>query len=97
MVWTSSRLAPWRRAAELGDVGAGDERAAVADQHDGLGVARDRRLEALEEAVAHVDDSAFTGGEFSVTMATSPSWVSVVTSLIWVMERSSKIGLSAAL
>ena len=41
------------RAAELGDVGAGDEGAAFADQHDGLGgVIGDRGLEAFEQAFA---------------------------------------------
>ena len=39
-------------AAELADVGAGDEGAALADQHDGLGVRGAGRLEALEQALA---------------------------------------------
>ena len=44
-----------RRLAELGDVGAGDERPAVADQHDGLdGGVGDRLLHAFDDAVAHL-------------------------------------------
>ena len=42
-------------------------------------------------------DRAFTGGEFRVTTATSPSRARVVTSLIWVMGAFLEIGLSAAL
>ena len=47
------------RAAELGDVGAGDEGAALADQHDGLdGRIGDGLLEALDQPVAHVGATA---------------------------------------
>jgi hypothetical protein len=61
---TSASRAP-RRLAELGDVGAGDEGAAVADQHDRL----DRTA----------CDRALTGGEFRVRTATSPSIVRLAT------------------
>src|SRR6185369_16069502 len=42
-------------------------------------------------------ESAFTGGEFRVTMATSPSWVRVVTELISVILGSLGIFGAAAL
>ena len=51
----SSRLGTLGGPAELGDVGAGDERAAVTDQHDGLDVGVGGGLgNAIADALAHV-------------------------------------------
>jgi hypothetical protein len=50
-----------RSPAELGDVGAGDERAAIADQHDRVGAVGDRLVDAVEDALADMPTERVDG------------------------------------
>ena len=61
------------RAAELADVGTGDERAAVADHDDRLGPVADGRLMPSSSPWRTCELSALTGGLSTMTRATSPS------------------------